>query len=94
MIENEFAENVSILLYIVCYIHIYFQIRSGSFINNVRVCNSTVLIFLDMYCMLLSIEVYLFRLGMEQDHLKTIVNDILDMDTNNKWEVTTSRFIR
>merc|ERR1712001_234113 len=26
------------------------------------------------------------RLGMDQDHLKTIVNDILDMDTNNKWE--------
>lgn len=47
-----------------------------------------------MYCMLLSIEVDLFRLGMEQDHLKTIVNDILDMDTNNKWEVTTNRFIR
>ena len=57
MIENEFTENVSILLYILCYIHIYFQIRSGSFITNVRVCNSTVLIFLDMYCMLLSIEV-------------------------------------
>ena len=55
---------------------------------------STVLIFLDMYCMLLSIEVDLFRLGMEQDHLKTIVNDILDMDSNNKWEVTTNRFIR
>ena len=47
-----------------------------------------------MYCMLLSIEVDLFRLGMDQDHLKTIVNDILDMDSNNKWEVTTSRFIR
>merc|ERR1712001_324530 len=27
------------------------------------------------------------RLGMDQDHLKTIVNDILDMDSNNKWEV-------
>ena len=52
MIENEFTENVSNRLYILCYIHIYFQIRSGSFITNVRVCNSTVLIFLDMYCML------------------------------------------
>jgi len=27
------------------------------------------------------------RLGMDQDHLKTIVKDILDMDSNNKWEV-------
>ena len=36
----------------------------------------------------------MFRLGMDQDHLKTIVNDILDMDSNNKWEVTTNTFIR
>ena len=27
------------------------------------------------------------RLGMDQDHLKTIVKDILDMDDNNKWQV-------
>ena len=27
------------------------------------------------------------RVGMDQDHLKTIVKDILDMDSNNKWEV-------
>ena len=26
---------------------------------------------------------------MDQDHLKTIVKDILDMDSNNKWEVST-----
>ena len=40
MIENEFTENVLNRLYILCYIHIYFQIRSGSFITNVRVCNT------------------------------------------------------
>merc|ERR1712218_576476 len=28
------------------------------------------------------------KLGMEQGTLKTIVNDILDMDSRNKWEVT------
>merc|ERR1711990_564610 len=28
------------------------------------------------------------KLGMEQGTLKTIVNDILDMDNRNKWEVT------
>ena len=27
------------------------------------------------------------RLGLDQDHLKTIVKDILDMDDNNKWQV-------
>ena len=31
----------------------------------------------------------MLRLGMDQDHLKTIVKDILDMDSNNKWEVST-----
>merc|ERR1711953_1572709 len=28
------------------------------------------------------------KLGVEQGTLKTIVNDILDMDSRNKWEVT------
>merc|ERR1711990_377368 len=28
------------------------------------------------------------KLGMEQGTLKTIVKDILDMDSRNKWEVT------
>ena len=35
----------------------------------------------------------LFRLGLEQDELKNIMQDILEMDLNNDWEVITIYFM-
>jgi hypothetical protein len=32
---------------------------------------------------------HVFRLGLEQDELKSIMQDILEMDLNNDWEVRT-----